>query len=384
MKQKIWKSIISLVLSLTLTLSLCACGQESEPVVQIEEETVHEIVQAEEKTAASEEIRESSLTQLRKYIGEEPVMFGAAYLGYVGGLFDNGFEQEFPAWLGENNPVLLDEYSFIEEIDKEHIIGGAGHLYCIVPVDENATLAVNRIKWNDETQTAEVTDVLYREENGDPVLLFANLDGVAYETDTQVIITDNHGNTCEWQPSLDAEGYIVPCMTDGECYSWDFSDYPYGTAEELDEWLKDGWLGPTALGLAGNENCGMTWCVSNTAWNTGRQARFMLTFYPGDEEGGAVDFNWQYEDEEEFEEEWSGFWTIENEMDMPSRVTISLSRVGGSSYNNTDGPMYISESYKVMIDPSGENLLITKGENGVCLPFMQDSTFLMVLVLAMG
>ena len=30
------------------------------------------------------------------------------------------------------------------------------------------------------------------------LLLFANLDGVAYEADTQVFITDNNGNTCEW------------------------------------------------------------------------------------------------------------------------------------------------------------------------------------------
>ena len=87
---------------------------------------------------------------------------------------------------------------------------------------------------------------------------------------------------------------------------------------------------------------------------------------------------------EEFEEQWSGFWTIETEMDMPSQVTISLSRVGGESYDTADGPMYISETYPIMIDRSGENLLIAEGENGVCLPFMQKSTFSTVLTLSMG
>ena len=87
------------------------------------------------------------------------------------------------------------------------MIGGAGYLYCIVPVDENATVAINRVQWNEKTQTDEVTEVLYRSESGEPVLLFANLDGVAYEADTQVFITDNNGNTCECYHSLDAMSY---------------------------------------------------------------------------------------------------------------------------------------------------------------------------------
>ena len=55
-------------------------------------------------------------------------MFGMAYLGYVGGPFEEGFEASFPAWLRETNAALLLEYPFIAEIDAEHIIGGAGHL----------------------------------------------------------------------------------------------------------------------------------------------------------------------------------------------------------------------------------------------------------------
>ena len=137
-------------------------------------------------------------------------MFGMAYLGYVGGLFEEGFEAGFPAWLRETNAALLLEYPFIAEIDAEHIIGGAGHLYCIVPVDENATVVINRVQWNEKTKTDEVTDVLYRSESGEPVLLFANLDGIAYEADTQVFITDNNGNTCEWYPSLDAMSHLAP------------------------------------------------------------------------------------------------------------------------------------------------------------------------------
>ena len=110
----------------------------------------------------------------------------------------------------------------------------------------------------------------------------------------------------------------------------------------------------------------------------------MLTFYPDDENGGTVDLDWLYDGEEGFEEQWSGFWEIQTAIDEPSYETISLSRVGGKNYDTTDGPMYISETYPVLISQRGEDLLIGKGENGICLPFMSQSTTAAVLTLAYG
>ena len=74
------------------------------------------------------------------------------------------------------------------------------------------------------------------------MLLFANLDGVAYEVDTQVIITDSSGNICEWYPSLDADSYLAPCTTDeGEYLLWDFTEYAWQSASpDLALWLADG------------------------------------------------------------------------------------------------------------------------------------------------
>ena len=224
------KQVLALLLALVLLLSLCACAQkaktepdESKMSTTSDKEALKK--QQEEATSQNDmddraprdeaadtlpvqhtfsQEAETTLGWLRDRIDFPMTMFGAAYLGYVGGLFDEGFETGFPAWLWETNEAMLLKYPFIAEIDEEHIIGGAGHLYCIVPVDENATVAINRVQWNEATQTDEVTEVLYRSESGEPVLLFANLDGVAYEADTQVFITDNNGNTCEWYPSLDA------------------------------------------------------------------------------------------------------------------------------------------------------------------------------------
>ena len=329
---------------------------------------------------------EISLGWLRDRIDFPMTMFGAAYLGYVGGLFKEGFEAGFPSWLWETNEAMLLEYPFIAEIDEEHIIGGAGHLYCIVPVDENATVAINRVRWNEKTHTDEVTEVLYRSESGEPVLLFANLDGIAYEADTQVFITDNSGNTCEWYPSLDAMSYLAPCISEaGDYLSFDFTKYAYYDApSEFADWLSDGWSGMTALGLAGSQSAGLNWITETTVGETGRYAYFSLCFRPGDEAGGAVDLEWTYKGSDDTEEMWSGFWTIQTIQDGPSYVTLSLSLVGGKNYGVTDGPMYLCETYPLLISPSGTELLVGAGESGICLPFMSQSTTACVLTQAVG
>ena len=409
------QQVLALLLALALLLSLCACGQntqtepdepkistdtadlpakadknapESQPEEAISQSGMSDRTSRDEAMAtppaqyAFSQEAETSLEWLRDRIDFPTTRFGAAYLGYVGGLFEEGF----PSWLWETNEAMLLEYPFIAEIDEEHIIGGVGHLYCIVPVDENATVAINRVRWNEKTHTDEVTEVLYRSESGEPVLLFANLDGIAYEADTRVFITDNNGNTCEWYPSLDAMSYLAPCISEaGDYLSFDFTEYAwYNAPAEFSAWLADGWSGMTALGLAGSQRDGMGWITETMVGETSRYAYFSLRFYLEDETGGTVDLNWVYEDSDEFEEMWSGFWTIQTIQDGPSYVTLSLSLVGGNNYGVTDGPMYLCETYPLLISPSGTELLVGTGESGICLPFMPQSTTACVLTQAVG
>ena len=68
----------------------------------------------------------------------------------------------------------------------------------------------------------------------------------------------------------------------------------------------------------------------------------------------------------------------------PSYVTINLSLVGGKNYSATDGPMYLCETYPLLISPSGTELLIGAGESGICLPFMSQSTLACVLTQSAG
>ena len=413
------QQVLALLLALALLLSLCACGQntqtepdepkistdtanlpakadknapENQPEEAISQSGMSDRTSRDEAMAtppaqyAFSQEAETALEWLRDRIDFPTTRFGAAYLGYVGGLFEEGFEAGFPSWLLETNEALLLEYPFIAEIDEGHIIGGAGHLYCIVPADENATVAINRVRWNEKTHTDEVTEVLYRSESGEPVLLFANLDGIAYEADTQVFITDNNGSTCEWYPSLDAMSYLAPCISEaGDYLSFDFTEYAwYNAPAEFSAWLADGWSGMTALGLAGSQRDGMGWITETMVGETSRYAYFSLRFYLEDETGGTVDLNWGYEDSDEFEEMWSGFWAIQTILDGPSYVTLSLSLVGGNNYGVTDGPMYLCETYPLLISPSGTELLVGAGESGICLPFMSQSTTACVLTQAVG
>ena len=398
------KQVLALLLAVALLLLLCACAQIQQlkgtdsatlpetlagqaSGTQSEDPTQHsETTEPQQAQYVGSEEGKNSLLRLRDKIDFSQTMFGMAYLGYVGGLFDEGFEAGFPAWLRETNEALLLEYPFIAEIDEEHIIGGAGFLYCIVPVDENATVAINRVQWNEKTKTDEVTDVLYRSESGEPVLLFANLDGIAYEADTQVFITDSNGNTCEWYPSLDATSCLAPCTSEaGDHLSFDFSKYAwYDAPSEFADWLSAGWTGMTALGLAGSQSTGMGWIAETMAGETGRYAYFSLRFYLEDETGGSVDLEWVYEDSDDIEEMWSGFWTIQTALDEPSYVTLSLSLVGGNSYGVTDGPVYLCETYPLLISPSGTELLVGAGESGICLPFMSQSTLACVLTQSAG
>ena len=413
------RRVFTLLLVLVLLLSLCACAQKAQtesdeqkmsadkvdfptkadkktPEKQPEEAILQndmsdrasrdEAVNTQSVQYGFSQEAEASLGWLRDRIDVTGVMFGTAYLGYVGGLFEEGFERGFAAWLWKTNEAMLRKYPFIAEIDAEHIIGGAGYLYCIVPVDENATLAINRVQWNAQTQQEEVTEVLYRSETGEPVLLFANLDGVAYEADTQVFITDNNGNTCEWYPSLDAMSYLAPCISEaGDYLSFDFTEYAwYNAPSEFAAWLADGWSGMTALGLAGSQRDGMGWITETMVGETSRYAYFSLRFYPEDETGGTVDLNWVYEDSADIEAMWSGFWTIQTIPDGPSYVTLSLSLVGGNRYETSDGPFYLCETYPLLISPSGTELLVGAGESGICLPFMSQSTTACVLTQAAG
>ena len=378
------KRVIAFFLILVLMLSLCACAQKQqagtdEPNRSADGETLsgmpdQKLPEKLRPGAGGSDMQptptgfsaeaEQSLVWLRERMAFPQTMFGAAYLGYV---------EKAGDWLSAADQTMLEEYPFLAEIDETRIIGSSGHLYGIVPLDENATVSVNRMRWDPESDTEEVIEVLYRSEAGDPLLIFAagGDDAYAYLSYIQIQIVDSAGNSCMWEPQLyTSTGHIAPCFSEnGDYLSFDFTEYGWqGVPSELASWLADGWSGVYASGLGGS------WTTQAVAWDTDRMANYYLWFFPEDEMGGTVELYWEYEGADPskttWEEVWSGFWTTTSVMDGPSYVTISLSLVGGDNYGVTDGPYYISETYPILMSPSGEEMVIGAGENEVSLPFM--------------
>ena len=416
MKNCNFKRFLSALLLAGLLLSLTACGETansaaetasaaaslqrpdapaqepSEPAEPAEKPEKKKSLREKAEAPSAQETaslqHDASLLDLRAQMdgGDGSYLhFAAAYLGYVGGLFDEGFEEGFPAWLKEANPRQLEKHPFLTEIDENHIIGGAGHLYCIVPHDENASLAVNRIHWDTEAMDYVQDEVVYRMESGEPILLFANLDGNEYAADTEVVIVSENGQSCVWYPTWDIEDKLSLAWDDsGAPCALDFTAYADIGVGEFGDWLANGWLGPTALGLAGDADMGGQMWTAGAMTQDGRTAYFTLTFYPDDETGGCVDFNWFYDGQSDYEEQWSGFWTIQTELDQPSFVTLDLTRAGGANYDTVDGPYYFSETYPMMVAPSGESLVVAAGEHGIALPGMADSALYLEFLLAMG
>ena len=97
---------------------------------------------------------------------------------------------------------------------------------------------------------------------------------------------------------------------------------------------------------------------------------------------GSATLDWRYAGQTEMEEQWSGWWQMSLEMEKPSRVTFSLTRVGGRNYDTADGPMYISGTYPVLISPSGEELVFAADKDGVSLPFLPEGAAMATLYLS--
>lgn len=308
----------------------------------------------EESSAPASEITSEEdspdLAELRAELSENSRTFAAAYLGY--------YSAEDSAPLSEqmkkNNEKLLEDYPFIADIPAERIIGSEGHLFCIIPRGKSDSLAINRVHRSADNGGYETDEVAYRAESGVPVLVFCEPNGTVYEPDTSVNIVSEDGTVSGWLAALSQSGTI------SQENALDITDYDGATPDPIEEYMACEWLGPTEYGMT-DEGTAM-WRLRSS------EAEYLLAF----SSDSTVTLDWKYNGQAENEECWSGQWTITEETDRPTDVTISLSRVGGRNFDSVDAPMYISETYPVLKSPSGEELRIFRGENGVLLPFMND------------
>ena len=131
--------IFAAMLSGILLLAGCVSSSED-----LKTTTVPPAAAQEENTASVEQkdvaSAEASLVSLRQAMVETPQLFAVAYFGY-----HETQDAEFPvdpfAVIQENAPQLCADLPFLLEIPEDRVIGTGGDLFCIVPLDEDATVA---------------------------------------------------------------------------------------------------------------------------------------------------------------------------------------------------------------------------------------------------
>ena len=257
MKQTLKRRICAAILCHILLLGLAGCGKANkakpndggDPPVKA---SVDALKQG-QPAADSEETVDGaeSFARVRGDLEYDGRLTGAAaYLG----LREKGDQTELTDWLRENCADLTSELPFLLEIPSERVLGaGYGKLFCIVPRDENTSLAVNHVTWqmmgNGLHPVAD--EVLYREEYAEPVLVFVDPE----EPDKEVNLVTNDGVAAIWYPQEDGYGNLfLPTDEAGAPMLYDFAiygyttglDYPEGWEPSGDDW----WLPPTELGLA--------------------------------------------------------------------------------------------------------------------------------------
>lgn len=297
------------------------------------------------------EAAEASLKALRAEISQTTAVFGVAYVGYYE---DNGVI-DFNQWFESTTAPLIDAFPFFAEIDEAHFVGTQGHLYCITPLDSLASLAVKR---GNET--------LYSSESGTPILLFADESG-----DTSITLTAPDGSIYEYAPMLDETGAPELLIADDR----DLLSYPFSATLDVlfdvDAWLNEGWLGITAFGLAGSEE-GISWSIST--WD--ESAHYTLHFYPNgsDSYDGEAVLECCYGDDATVQAQWQGWWRIEEIMDRPSKLELDLMLMDGADKASFEDATVISEVYQLMIDPSGERLMLIASTLDSVIPIIREDT----------
>lgn len=303
----------------------------------------------------------------------EPAVFGMAYLGYFEYIEETGID--FNQWFYHAAAPLAEYYPFITEIDEAHTIGTEGHLYCVIAQDYASSISVNSI---------ENGELLYQSENGDPILIFCNLDGDAAKADTVVTIKTVDGNEYQWEPMLDNMGFPNILVGDERrLLSYDLGNVLFDTGFDAEDWLANGWCGPTAAGLA-YDDYGTNWWVST--WDN--SISYCLSFYliesENDSYDGEVVLECFYAGDSTVQAQWQGWWRIETEMEQPSRLYLDLMLLNGADMAAFENASVVSESYLAMVPLSEDYLLLVADDVGTALPIFPEGAQTVELTLGAG
>lgn len=355
-----------------LLLAGCAVTPNKEPDTEKDTSVKEPVTETESQQFSSD--ADTSIDLLREKIGKSKALFGMAYIGYFDGAATDETRIDFGQWFQATSSPLVTEYPFVSEIDKNHTVGTNGHLYCIIAKDDNSSISVNRIG-NDNP--------IYTAQNGDPILVFCNIDGDAKKADTVVTIKNADGAEYHWKPTLDDVGFPNLLIGDErELLSWDFTATSTpDTGFDLEGWLVEGWRGPTAVGLAYDES-GTDWWIST--WDN--SVSYCLSFYLNESNkyDGEVMLECFYEGNSAVQAKWEGSWRIETEPETASRLYVDMKLTGGANKASFESAATVSESYLALIPQTGNNLLLVADDRSAICPIFPEGVQAVELTRADG
>lgn len=122
-----------------------------------------------------------------------------------------------------------------------------------------------------------------------------------------------------------------------------------------------------------------------TTWSTyqdlneGERTIYYLDLYGGEqadygEYDGEACFAWRYDDDEDCQEYYEGWWSLE-EVDGQICLCLDICRIGGFMYREGEEPKVISNQFPALCDTEKLSMILHKGlRNGKSLPFLNEET----------
>ena len=307
---------------------------------------------------------DDSLDLLRQLLDErqQDERFAVAYIGDINGKLSD-LAVPLRDWMNDTAPGLCAQYTFIRNIPQERVVGDSGSLFCVVPHDPNATVAVNRARWNEAKGGYDTLEVLYRSESGEPILLFVSNDLGTLPTDTtELLLTDSHPDTLSWYPIPGMVALPYDYENDRKL-AYDFTN----CGESIVGGGEIGWTCPS-----GSQLTQELW-----AWdgNTDKPALATLELHANssqEDDWGTASFTWWYESDFVTPEEvYTGDWGLTGNGEYSGVIMLDLTRTGGKRYTPGETERIIHDSFIVQVPMAFEDytyLSIDKGQHGSYLP----------------
>ena len=364
-RKKLFRLFVAALLAFMMTLSLTGCQVEIPGMGTINISDGTTTGGTGGGTSGGEPgAYDDSLNLLRQELDDrqQDERFAVAYIGDIDGKLSD-LTVPLRDWINDTVPGLCAEYPFIRNIPQERVVDDSGSLFCVVPHDPNATVAVNRVRWNEAKGGYETVEVLYRSESGDPILLFVSNDLGSVPTDTtELLLTDSHSDTLSWYPIPGMVALPYDYENDRKL-AYDFTN----CGGSIVGGGEIGWTCPS-----GSQLTQELW-----AWqgNTDKPALATLELHANssqEDDWGTATFTWWYESDFVTPEEvYEGEWGLTANGEYSGVLMLDMTRTGGKRYTPGETERLIHDGFIVQVPMGFEDftyLAIDKGTHGSYLP----------------